>query len=135
MIPRTLLPVSIFIAGIACIAAAVATGEAEVDLVLIFPVFSGTSVLFLLGVVLIIVSFLVGFFLLAMTQPEIARQDMELPRKKFEPRGRTRTEYGGVIMIGPVPIAFGSNKKIATMMLILGVATILVLIGFILLLA
>jgi uncharacterized membrane protein len=38
-------------------------------------------------------------------------------------------------MLGPVPIAFGSNKKIATMMLLLGVAALIVLIGLVLLLA
>jgi hypothetical protein len=73
MMPRTLVPISIFVAGIGCIAAAAATGEAEVDLVLIFPIFSGSSLLFLLGVVLIIASFLVGFAMLAMTQAEITR--------------------------------------------------------------
>lgn len=135
MIPRTLVPVSIFVAGIACIAMAVATGEAEVNLVLIFPVFSGSSGLFLLGVVLIIVSFLVGFAMLAMTQAEVSRQNAGALREIPEHGTGTRTEYGGVIMVGPVPIAFGSNKKIATIMLVLGVAAVLVLVGLILLLA
>ncbi len=35
--------------------------------------------------------------------------------------GAGKLEYGGVIMLGPVPIAFGSSRNIAMIMLFVGV--------------
>ena len=57
---RTMVPIGLFVAGVVCIAASVLTGEAEVSLFLIFPVFSGVSGLFLLGTLLIVLSFIAG---------------------------------------------------------------------------
>src|SRR5512137_438302 len=58
---RMLIPVAVFLVGVACIVAAAATGEAEVQLFIIFPLISGTSWLFVLGVLLIVASFILGF--------------------------------------------------------------------------
>ena len=47
---------------------------------------------------------------------------VEMTRKGNEDKNEEqKTEYGGVIFIGPIPIVFGSNKKIAKTMLIIGV--------------
>ncbi|BFH72638.1 DUF131 domain-containing protein [Sulfurisphaera javensis] len=51
---------------------------------------------------------------------------LELNKKKQNEKeenkqNEERTEYGGVIFIGPIPIVFGSSKKIARVMLIIGV--------------
>jgi len=113
------------------IASAVATGEAEVSLFLIFPVFSGSSGLFLLGTLLIVLSFIVGFLMLAMGQVELqasgtwpqmtAEQDTKaMPVKK---------EYGGVVLIGPIPIAFGSSRAMALFMLVLAIVVAIILLG------
>lgn len=133
MIPRMWLPVAVFFAGMACIAAAVVTGEAEVDLIVIFPVFSGSSGLFLLGTVLIIMSFLIGFAVLAMSQAELAT-NMALPSTSQKPTVEKKTQYGGVVLIGPLPIAFGSDRRIAVIMLVLGIAMAIALISVLLML-
>ncbi len=133
MISRMWLPITVFFAGMACIAAAVATGEAEVDLVVIFPVFSGSSGLFLLGTVLIILSFLIGFAILAMSQAELAT-NMALPSTSQKLTVEKKTQYGGVVLVGPLPIAFGSDRKIAVIMLILGIAMAIALISVLLML-
>jgi uncharacterized protein (TIGR00304 family) len=133
MISRTWVPVATFLGGIACIAASVATGEAEVDLVVIFPVFSGSSGLFLLGIGLIILSFLVGFAMLAMTQAELAANVVP-PAMSQKPAVEKKTRYGGVVLIGPVPIAFGSDKRTAVIMLVLGIAMAIALISVLLML-
>ena len=56
MLLRMWVPVALFVAGACLIGEAVATGEAEVSLVVIFPVFTGSSAVFLLGTVLILLS-------------------------------------------------------------------------------
>ncbi len=111
---------------------AVATGDADVSLVLIFPVLSGSSAVFLLGVLLIFLSFVVGFAMIAKSgiiPPEM--QESSVPTKQADNTER-RTEFGGVVLIGPIPIAFGSNKKVALVMLVIGIAAALLMVGLLL---
>ncbi len=43
---------------------------------------------------------------------------------------RQRTEVGGVIFIGPIPIVFGSSKGIAKWMLILAIILFIIMVLF-----
>ena len=128
MISRTWLPVAVFLGGISCIAASVATGEARVDLVVIFPVFSGSSGLFITGIALIILSFMIGFAMLAMAQAELAA-NISSPKESKRPAFERKTKYGGLVLIGPVPIAFGSDRRLAIAMLVIGIAIVIALIS------
>lgn len=128
---RIWIPVAMFAGGGALIAWAIAIGEAEVSLFLIFPVFSGSSGLFLLGTMLIVLSFIVGFISLAMGQAEL-----QLSNQWRKDATDTRTtnilpkkEFGGVVLIGPVPIAFGSTRALAILMLVVGIVTAIILLG------
>lgn len=132
MMSKTWLPIVLFIGGAICIAAAVVTGGAEADLVLIFPVFSGSSGLFLAGIGLIVLSFFSGFAMLALTQSESMERT---PATREEDGIQRKTSYGGVVLIGPVPIAFGSDKRIAFFMLVLGIAAAIILVGILLMLS
>ncbi|GEM_PF-192155 len=119
---RTMAPIGLFAAGVACIAASVFTGEAEVSLFLIFPVFSGSSGLFLLGTLLIILSFIAGFMILTIGQIEIAGGDFGVHgRNADQEDGTSERRYGGVVLVGPVPIAFGSDRKMALAMFVIGI--------------
>jgi uncharacterized protein (TIGR00304 family) len=129
---RMWLPIALFLAGVFTIGYAVATGEAEVSLVIIFPVFSGSSGLFLLGILLLVASFFVGFALLAFAQP--SEQEAQGTNPVKEP-SRTRSSYGGVVLIGPIPIAFGSDKSVAMLMLAIGIILAAIFIGALLLLS
>lgn len=68
----------------------------------------GLSFVFL-GILTIIVGILV----------EIFREAKE--RKEHPQEEKSKTEYGGVVFIGPIPIVFGSNKDMAKLALIIGV--------------
>ena len=126
---KTWLPVALFAAGVALILAAVAAGTADVNLFILLPVFTGTSPLFFTGVLLIVLSFFVGFALIMMGQLEALRHAPELPEEvEADIHGgaipgahKTKPDFGGLILIGPIPIAFGSNRSIATFMLVAGV--------------
>ncbi len=131
---RTWLPLAIFIGGAIAIAAAVASGEAEVSLLVIFPVFTGSSGLFLLGIGLIILSFFAWFGTLAMGLPETERQGIGQSTLPLQQEPRRETKYGGVVLIGPIPIAFGSDKNMALAMLVIGVIiAVLLLLAFLVL--
>lgn len=131
MYMRPVVPVAIFASGVALIALAVTSGEAEVSLILIFPLVSGSGGLFMLGTVLIVFSFVVGFAMLAMGQLE-AQQAMlgqAGGARPHEGQPRTDRKYGGVVLIGPIPVAFGSDKTIALVMLVAGIVMAIVLLG------
>ena len=127
-----LIPIGVFLGGIALVAATVATGETDVSVVLVFPVFSGSSLLFLLGVLLIVASFITGFAMVGVGQIESGPGQIAQNQAPPESASSRRTEYGGVVLIGPVPIAFGSNKRIALVMLVIGVVTVVLILGLLL---
>lgn len=128
---------AVFLAGIACIVAAAATGEAEVQLFIIFPLVSGTSWLFVLGVVLIVASFILGFISAAAAMSDGVRMPPDAPviRRPGEAEGapQKKARYGGVVLIGPVPIVFGSDRTMAWVMLALAIVLIVVVLAIALL--
>lgn len=126
------IPVAMFLGGIASVAAAVATGEADVSLVLIFPVFSGSGPLFLLGVLLIVASFIAGFVLLTREQVDELSSNAPQNEPVLDTPQNRKTQFGGVVLIGPVPIAFGSDKKTALIMLVIGIVAAVLMLGLIL---
>jgi len=126
----------LFLGGMCLIAVSVATGEADISLVVIIPVISGTGGIFILGMLLIVAGMVLGFALVALGQTEWA--SYQKPARADEnglhhAKGEKReTRYGGVVLIGPVPIAFGSNKKIAVTMLVVGIVIAVVTLALIL---
>ncbi len=137
MTPRMFVPVGLFAGGVVLIAAAVAAGEAEVSLLVVFPVFSGSSPLFLLGTLLIVMSFIVGFLMLALGQMQAGgagNWPIDGARETGAPVS-TKKGFGGVVLVGPVPIAFGSDRRIALIMLIVGIVLAIVFLGVLIALA
>lgn len=128
------VPIAVFVSGIACIAAAVVGGEADVRLFLIFPVFSGSSWLFVLGTLLVVLSFFVGFAMFAIRGTEADRFQPGSVEPRFPAATRKKTTYGGVVLVGPIPIVFASSKNIAIFMLIIGIALAIVFLGALLVL-
>ena len=126
-----LLGLALLIAGVALIAASVATGQGQVYLLLFIPVYVGTGGLGFLGILVVFI----GFFLTSLCSawrglpippasapsPAVA-PDVPVPPAAAAPPAK----YGGVIMLGPIPIVFGSDARIAKWMMILG----LILAGF-----
>ena len=49
---------------------------------------------------------------------------------KSASKGETKTEGGGVIIIGPIPIVFGSSQKVAKIVMILAIILLIVTILF-----
>ena len=99
---------AVFVAGVALIALSVADGGASVSLLVIIPIISGSSLVFLLGVVLLIV----GFFSLPFAHTGTGDEATPaLP--ETTPASGTSGGAGGFVLIGPVPIFFGSWKGMA----------------------
>ena len=126
----------LFLGGMGLIAAAVVTGEADISLVVIIPVISGTGGVFLLGMLLVVAGLVLGFVLVAMGQTEWVdhQEPARMNENGLHHAGREKREarYGGVVLIGPVPIAFGSDRKVAVTMLAGGIIIAIVTLALIL---
>jgi uncharacterized membrane protein len=134
-----LLGLLLLAAGLALIAASVATGQGQVFLLLFIPIYAGTGVLGFLGILVVFL----GFFLMTLgsawrgvpvpvaTVPEVAPPaGIDAPAAPPSPPAK----YGGVVMLGPIPIVFGSDAKIAKWMMVLGlILAALVVAAFLLL--
>lgn len=90
--------------GVALLVDAVRRGTAAVLLVIVFPVVTGGSLEFLAGVAAIFGAFVLGFYSIGSTSA--------LDSGTTEsPEGVTTGGSGGVLLVGPVPIFFGSMKR------------------------
>jgi uncharacterized protein (TIGR00304 family) len=128
MRPLSLIPIGILVAGLALVAVSVASGEADVSLVVVFPVISGSGPLFLIGVALVVTGVLTCFLLLVAPLKGSELQAEDLGRRDADGGAEGRsTKYGGVVLIGPVPIAFGSSARIAYVMLAVAVGIAILL--------
>lgn len=95
----------LIVLGIALVVAAVATGGAQLELIVVVPVFvGGASALFLGGVV----SIFVGIFLLPLA---FGSEEAEPSENSPAEPGPTSPRSGGLVLIGPVPIFFGGWKN------------------------
>lgn len=100
--------IAILVAGASLIVYSAIQGASSVALVIVFPVVSGSSVPFLLGVLLVFVGFFALPFALAHEWDEGPRHAPSSPLPSAEPQGGG----GGFVLIGPIPILFGSWKKV-----------------------
>ena len=85
--------------------------------------------LILLGIILVIIG---SLFISLEIIMNILREKEEKPEEKEDKQKKTKSKVrgGGVVLIGPIPIIFGSDKKFLLIAVIL--AIVLMLISFIL---
>ena len=140
-----LLAIVTLVAGVAALVIAGQRGEAELHLVLIFPVVSGTGPYFALGVLLFMAGLLMLF--VGMSMRSIAALEDLPPGQRAppgSPPGRApgaappagRPEWGGVVFIGPVPLAFGSSPRMGRWMtlasIVMGILFLVFILGLLL---
>lgn len=121
MRPATLGALLTFALGLVLVALAALEGGAHLALLVIVPVVYGSSLLFGLGVLLVAVG-LVLLFLSAATGPasEIRPGGTTPPQN----HPSSSTSVGGVVLLGPFPVIFGSNPKWTPYLIVLAVVII-----------
>jgi len=113
---------ALFIGGVAALAYALIQGEAALNLFLVFPIVTASGPWGFLGIVLIVAGFAAFFF----TWPSWGEIPQTSVRATAVPPPPTATaatpsrRWGGVVFLGPVPIVFGSDAKVAQWMLLAG---------------
>ena len=114
----------LFVAGIICFVLGVLNGEAEVGFVLIFPFIIGSGILSLLGMMFLffgVLLYMSGLYHHNLCGYPIVGNEVSHESSKPKLRG------GGVVLIGPIPIIFGTSWKMTIVALEI---TIIVLVSF-----
>ncbi len=101
----SLVPIGLIVVGLALVALAVADGGASLALVVVLPVLYGRSLEFVAGVLL----FVAGLFALPLAFGPVAPVEAE-PEEDASP---SSGGSGGLVLIGPVPILWGSWKGVS----------------------
>ncbi len=108
---------------------AIFSGEANVALLLIFPVIYGSGFYSLMGILLI----MLGTFLLFLSPVEsLEREAMVYPEESenWYVENKEKTKFGGVIFIGPIPIVFGSDRNMLRFSIFIGLLMLSLLVIF-----
>ncbi len=103
----SILPVGLIAAGLGLVALALVQGGASVAIVLVVPVLYGRSLEFVAGALL----FVAGLFTLPLAFGAVVSVE-DGPSVGDEPTASGGS--GGVVLIGPVPIVWGSWKDVST---------------------
>ncbi len=105
---RALGPICL-VTGLGLLGASLMTGGARLYLLFILPVVTGTSALFGLSVVLLVVGFLFLPFLFAGEEPSGPPSTPRAPATAGAVPGDPPS--GGLIFVGPIPIFFGAWRR------------------------
>ncbi len=73
---------------------------------------------------------ILGFFLLAFGMMRSAKESVERGIPAYQDAKEEKVKGGGVILIGPVPVVFGTDKRYALLLMILAIVLMLLAIVF-----
>ncbi len=121
------------ICGIALMGYSVSSGESSAGVFFIIPIFYGSGISAFLGVLCIMAAIFLGFVGFAASavgdegyepsrEPQGSSQGRAAPKKTIK--------GGGVVMIGPIPIIFGSDSKSAKVVAILAIILMIIMMVF-----
>jgi uncharacterized protein (TIGR00304 family) len=117
-----------FICGIAFFVIGILEGTVEGGIFIIFPFLIGSGIYALFGIIFFFFSFL--FYMVGLYSNTEDFINLQFGKNKNDIKSEKSVKGGGVILIGPFPIIFGSNWKIAIVMMVL--ALLLIIVGFLL---
>ncbi len=112
-----------FILGIIFFSLGFLQGDVEGGVFIIFPFIGGSGIYAFLGVISLFLAIL--FFSFGFTCT-LDREDIQYEYEEHPPQKKKSVKGGGVILIGPIPIVFGTNWKIALVMMIFAIILIIV---------
>ncbi len=119
-----LLGPTLVVAGIVCLIAGYLKGEASLSLFVIFPVITATGGWSALGILLVIAGFFAFFFTWpawTVAEPVPPGSQTTGPASGGAAAETSSRRWGGVVFLGPIPVVFGSDAKVAKWMILAGV--------------
>ncbi|MFQ6128569.1 MAG: DUF131 domain-containing protein [Thermoplasmata archaeon] len=120
------IALGLFFLGLGLLAISVVQGGGTVYLAVIFPVYAGTDIWGFFGILCIIGAFFLGFF--AFVPRGLPVEISEGGKQGLPPSRESEKKFGGVVMLGPIPIIVGSDMKMSIIAIVLAIILIVVLI-------
>jgi uncharacterized protein (TIGR00304 family) len=103
--------IAILIIGLVTTAWSVFSGMTRFYLVLIVPVFASDNIFGMLPLLAVFIGITLIAFAPTFDRANWDVAEMDGTENHHERADRGRSKFGGVVMIGPIPILFGSDKK------------------------
>ncbi|MEM3059340.1 MAG: DUF131 domain-containing protein [Methanomassiliicoccales archaeon] len=145
------ISISMVIIGLALVLAALLIGELHVALFLIFPIIYGSGALGSAAIIIIFFGFLIlilAFFMSPHGCEDLSKRNLSrtswISREKHDKfedfsndddkwkegleKRAIKTKGAGVVLIGPVPIIFGSEPRMVIVAMLLAIAMIVLVI-------
>ena len=119
-----LLSHSLIVAGVILLFISILTGNTKFGIFIIFPFIYGYGLLSALSFLLIMIGIFLWFIPPYEAHTMHATEDLKFENVKSE------KHFGGVILIGPIPIIFGSDKNMALVSLLTTVSILLLIFLF-----
>lgn len=111
-----------FFSGVFFIVYGVLNGDVEVGVFFIVPFLVGSGIPAFLGFILIFIAFFL--FMCSSFDDWVGAEDSVFGGQDAQLTEKTSVSGGGVVLIGPIPIVFGSNWRIAVVMMVLAIVLI-----------
>ena len=128
------IAIMLLIGGIALLGFSVAEGESSAGIFVVFPVLIGSGIWAFLGMMCIMGALIFGFMGIGARFAGFGDLDESEPRDQQGQGPRQRTgpavKGGGVMLIGPIPIIFGSDTKLTIVLAILAIIMMVVMMFF-----
>ncbi|HLE46015.1 MAG TPA: DUF131 domain-containing protein [Thermoplasmata archaeon] len=127
----TVAGLACLVLGLALIGLSLASGEGHLFLVLFVPVFTSGGLLGLAGMLALIAGIFLGVASFAGPRmPVGAEPPAQSPAQApAPPAAAPAPRYGGVVMVGPIPLVFGSDARVAKWMMVLGIVLMGLVVG------
>jgi uncharacterized protein (TIGR00304 family) len=119
-----ILSLVFFICGVVIFAIGVLSGEVETGFVVVFPFLVGSGIHAFLGFICVFIAILLFMFGFVGIVADTSSLKVEEDNEHY-PQKKTSVKGGGVVLIGPIPIVFGSSWKIAVIMIVLVIILII----------
>jgi len=130
---RTIIPLALLLLGAVLTAYAVKIGQASMYMVLFIPVIRIRGLIGAIGALMIFAGFILLHFL-SFQGYVPSRETLKKRQRGYgqtNQRLRTSGGFGGVLLIGPIPIIFGAGKRGMLVPLIVAAMVLLLLLFFV----
>jgi len=112
-----------FLIGIVFFILGILQGDIQTGIIVVFPFIAGTGVYAFVGFIFIFIAIILFFFGF---KTNVEPDESKFDKQDIKPTKKSAIKGGGVVLIGPIPIVFGSNWKIAVLLMVLAIILILV---------
>ena len=110
-----------FVIGIVFFILGFLQGDIQTGVILVFPFLAGSGIYAFAGFIFIFIAILLFMFSF-----KINVESNKLKMDQEDSQQKNKTSGGGIVLIGPIPIIFGSNWKIAVFLMVLAIIFILI---------